>query len=1205
MTKNRSAFSRRKSEGFALVITLSLLVLLVVISVGLLSLSSISLRASGSSLAMAEARSNARMALQMALGQLQLLTGQDTRVTAPRLSGNSQGAGGSVVPVTGAWRSWEGTDHETNGKPKAPDYSLKQQAGDPSAEPKDASSDGRFLGWLTSTAAFSAPDASNVPDVQASSGTGFVPLVADGSVIDANRRVYMKPTYLDGQKGAIAWWTSGDNSKALIATDRVAEPSSVVAWQERLRGNGRADREFFGLEKVDQLGPDAVIPTTGSLKLVSPAAELKKIHDLTGYNRGLLTNTATGGWRRDLSLFSERYSALPSSRLPLFTLSPGKIQTYSKAPSSGNAANPLIYPWATYRNGASGSAWEQVPPISSWTAMVDYMLQYKAINSSSATSTRMPVTTVSSPKGGAGGDRFKFVDQVRRFPQIARMQWIYSLTSLNEGANAPDKSKPYKAGLLITPVLSIWNPYNVRLDFNAFEIRIQQTSPMRFQFKVGTQILPPSSISEITRTDTDTKGDFIYEGFVLRVPAGSLEPGDSRIYGVNDPTPRIDSRAAGQKGVLAVDLTAGYRPNGGYMFFGLNKGQFVYAAGGESFGVERVSYDGATIEGGRDGIWKPGIGFLYDLVADGESFSHRMAYNVSELGGDALAAELYPPLTRPVAAKQIASVEKEKNQPFASAIFGYRMASPMSGDLLRHKHLFTKGMLQATPLCGYTEIGFGDHSNAVTTMAGSGVYHPANAPYDFAFQDVEGWADSAVIPEFERTTNRTYIVSGLASRNGLTRCVMAEVPTRPLQSLADLQHFDARNMNPITPFQFNLIGNGSAHPIFAPNQALVKTAFNDGMCNDDAYMLNHLLFDDWFVSSIAPDLRDFRNSAERTINNVYKDHLELTTPLPNRLYHPSADAAVVDGEVDVAKAVTNAISTSKNPTTGLYAFESIASKLEVAGMFNINSVSLDAWKALLRQSRDAEVPYLSANGRTQTDAAVSYSYPRTSIAGDRATNSGSGESNAGFPAAAEFAGHRALTDEQIDALAQEIVNEVNKRGPFLSLAEFVNRRLTSDKDLAIAGTIQKALDNLAAMGASSKNPFAKLQENSVHITSLPPDKGTLSYKFPEAAYGWSAFGVPGWVRQADILRPIAPIISARDDTFTIRAYGDSRDRANPDKIVARAWCEVVVRRNAAYIDPADPAEIAPYATNMKSQANRRFGRRYEVVAFRWLGEGEV
>lgn len=105
---------------------------------------------------------------------------------------------------------------------------------------------------------------------------------------------------------------------------------------------------------------------------------------LTAMSRGLLTNTATGGWRRDVSLFSERFASLPSSNLPLFTLQPGKVQTYSKAPSSGSAANPILCPWATYRNNGSGSSWEQVPPIASWTGLVDYMTQYRKLSTSNA-----------------------------------------------------------------------------------------------------------------------------------------------------------------------------------------------------------------------------------------------------------------------------------------------------------------------------------------------------------------------------------------------------------------------------------------------------------------------------------------------------------------------------------------------------------------------------------------------------------------------------------------------------------------------------------------------------------------------------------------------------------------------------------------------------------------------------------------------------
>ena len=68
-----------------------------------------------------------------------------------------------------------------------------------------------------------------------------------------------------------------------------------------------------------------------------------------------------------------------------------------------------------------------------------------------------------------------------------------------------------------------------------------------------------------------------------------------------------------------------------------------------------------------------------------------------------------------------------------------------------------------------------------------------------------------------------------------------------------------------------------------------------------------------------------------------------------------------------------------------------------------------------------------------------------------------------------------LTEEQTDELATQIVMEIKKRGPFLSLSVFVNRQLTTDKDLAIASTIQKALDNLANLGSSSENSYAAIQ----------------------------------------------------------------------------------------------------------------------------------
>ena len=75
----------------------------------------------------------------------------------------------------------------------------------------------------------------------------------------------------------------------------------------------------------------------------------------------------------------------------------------------------------------------------------------------------------------------------------------------------------------------------------------------------------------------------------------------------------------------------------------------------------------------------------------------------------------------------------------------------------------------------------------------------------------------------------------------------------------------------------------------------------------------------------------------------------------------------------------------------------------------------------------------------------------------------------------------------------------------------------------------------------------------------------------------------------------------RSDTFTIRAYGEARDAGG--KPVARATCEAVVQRVPEYVDPADRAEVRP--AELSSESNKRFGRRFNIVSFRWLAPAEI
>lgn len=176
-------------RGFALIVTLTLMILLTVIAVGLLTLSSIALRTTSRGDAMATAKANARVALMLAIGQIQLQTGLDTRVTA-----RADILDEDNPPVYGVWKSWEGTDHEDSGRPVSPGnyVSAKQD---------------RFLSWLVSE------DGANVPNV--APGNNKVTLVGSGSVgSGANRdklQIHLDPSKIrtPGKEGTFAWWASG------------------------------------------------------------------------------------------------------------------------------------------------------------------------------------------------------------------------------------------------------------------------------------------------------------------------------------------------------------------------------------------------------------------------------------------------------------------------------------------------------------------------------------------------------------------------------------------------------------------------------------------------------------------------------------------------------------------------------------------------------------------------------------------------------------------------------------------------------------------------------------------------------------------------------------------------------------------------------------------------------------------------------------
>ncbi len=268
-------------------------------------------------------------------------------------------------------------------------------------------------------------------------------------------------------------------------------------------------------------------------------------------------------------------------------------------------------------------------------------------------------------------------------------------------------------------------------------------------------------------------------------------------------------------------------------------------------------------------------------------------------------------------------------------------------------------------------------------------------------------------------------------------------------------------------------------------------------------------------------------------------------------------------------------------------------------MFNVNSTSVEAWKALLGHAKSLDK--IATQGATEIESSVvdqKHIVTRGPIASDVEAGTGAGFGGQ-FATASEYAGFRSLTDEQINDLAEKVVEQVRLRGPFLSLSEFVNRQLSSNEDLALAGAIQTAINRLSVDPMKKlRDPANSLSDNT--MAANDPKLTGVNYEFKKAAEGSSAYGAPGWIRQADILRPIAPILSVRDDTFTIRAYGDALDKDG--KVIAQAWCEAIVKRTREFCDKSDAADSIDPPAN---QRNVTFGRYYDIVSFRWLSANEV
>jgi type II secretory pathway pseudopilin PulG len=324
----------------------------------------------------------------------------------------------------------------------------------------------------------------------------------------------------------------------------------------------------------------------------------------------------------------------------------------------------------------------------------------------------------------------------------------------------------------------------------------------------------------------------------------------------------------------------------------------------------------------------------------------------------------------------------------------------------------------------------------------------------------------------------------------------------------------------------------------------------DNLVYDLSFEANRTLWDRFFLSSgTAADKR-------RLLDNP------VDNPLPN-------------GRLRLADATRASASEER-----LNDFHQAAYQLMVDGAFNVNSTRVEAWKALLGSTR------LAGFGDGE-----GVPFPRVLAPPGAAWNSGDEPDSTDA-----WSGYRELSEEEIGRLAEAIVAEVKLRGPFISMSDFVNRRLAED-ETGRMGALQAAIER-AGLNAGHNATYPLDNRASLPNYRHPDniaDPTRMEQMVKPASQAW---GAPSYLTQADVLQVLGPALSARSDSFVVRAYGDAVDAGGA--VQARAWCEATVQRTPEPLDP-DASGLDPRAAGLPGD----FGRRFVITSFRWLRPGEI
>ncbi len=1212
-------------RGFALIATISVMVLLVMIALSMLSLSTITLRQGSSKSAEAKAQANARLALMIAIGELQKEMGPDMRVSSKAAifdqNSNTQAIDGVNQPnwlaSYDSWGSWLNASyvHPTSGETLkiAETYTPKREK--------------MFRRWLLSLPEGMGADVDAPISVTGWDDSNSVVLVGDGSLDDfaQSNPEQITRAYLTeiNETGRSAWWIGPENHKAKINMAKQSRSLSTDSW-ETAQGNTAevGVGALTGLEILDS--DDSLSDKLTSRQSLRPAgvdADVvgKHFFDLTASSQGVLTSVRTGHLKKDLSLLFEKGKAdLPE----LYRLDDTDIREPSIRPMSSEIKDLAVL---------------KERHFASWTRMRHFYRMYRQDSDALAPDWGSRGTEGSSGLQWTGSKPWTNCnlalyfspsegrDTYTRFPIMTSLTYILSLRAEPTGT-----ANRYNLRYVASPICVYWNPYNVELKVpnEKFAMRsyLAQVHTMDGQFYLGNTWSKEVALrfdDDYARMMSGTGDDLVFKPGEFRI----FSPTVNSLQGKNiklDMLPGFDPQAFGGLLDHLGQFTPAQNPKFLMRFSNrINRWKFNFRAGNTPASLVMTHY------------WSPigtNNGGNYTIMP----FNHHVDWFQT----DQLYTSFTPPNTPdpfvydgnllPVAYFQLA----------LKGIHDHDYPS-----INWEKDWRCRNWIQAPPFYHGKGLYISEDDTIAHTQR-------IDSPFELRFGPLLG-AGKDVEDIIHHVGSSALL--GLSER--VTAVPSLELPTAPIGSLAG---FSAMTMDPgwVSIYALNDpdwkrgtaaapnndssgnslhraeskawayqsgvtgpgIGNSFLHPMIPRTEVYqylnnsvsmdMKDIYNTGAgytavdnkayCDywDHVLLLNDALWDDYFVSSLADQNRPGASASVSLSENLQK--LVDGEELANSRYIPH-----------LAGRSSDDVKADLDDTEG---YLKSAAHLMVDGMFNVNSTSVDAWHALFAGIRERKVVYRDQNGILKPVAIPSNKRIALSRFNTATTDQEGDDPEFGITrddGMQAWSGVRFLDDDQLRKLAVECVKQVKQRGPFLNFSEFINRRL-SDNALGTMGALQSAIDyDDASPESGSINYSFKSHADYILKDS---DLGTHAFETPESAVGSRFAGIPGYVIQSDLLKPIANTLSVRDDTFRIRAYGDALDAEG--EIIARAWCEAIVQRVPEYSDASNAPEVPARGIDAEGKfttvddseltpTNRQYGRAFKIVSFRWMHRSEI